>query len=82
MGLLILQGLLHAPVGELVAVDVVQDRLDLAQRLGVPEIYNAAQIDKTELAQALKKREFDVVVDASATRRVWTWRRTSSSAAG
>lgn len=65
MGLLILQGLLHAPVGELVTVDVAPDRLALAQKLGAPEIYNAAQMDKTELAQTLKKREFDVVVDTT-----------------
>ena len=65
MGLLILQGLLHMPTGELVAVDVVQDRLNLAQTLGVAETFNAAQIDKAELAQTLKKREFDVVVDTS-----------------
>ncbi|MFN8489518.1 MAG: zinc-binding dehydrogenase [Caldilineaceae bacterium] len=65
MGLLILQGLLHAPLGDLVAVDVVQDRLNLAQKLGAPEIYNAAQIDKADLVQTLKKREFDVVVDTT-----------------
>jgi threonine dehydrogenase-like Zn-dependent dehydrogenase len=67
MGLLILQGLLHTPLDQLVAVDVVQDRLDLAQKLGVPESYNAAQIDKAELVQVLKQREFDVVVDTSGS---------------
>jgi threonine dehydrogenase-like Zn-dependent dehydrogenase len=67
MGLLILQGLLHAPVDQLVAVDVIQDRLNLAQKLGAPEIYNAAQLDKAELVQELKKREFDVVVDTSGS---------------
>jgi len=65
MGLLILQGLLHAPLGDLVAVDVIQDRLNLAQKLGAPEIYNAAQLDRAELVQSLKKREFDVVVDTT-----------------
>ncbi len=65
MGLLLLQGLLHEPVDQLVAIDVVQDRLDLAQKLGVPEIYNSTQLDKAQLTQELKKREFDVVVDTS-----------------
>ena len=65
MGLLILQGLLHTPISQLVAIDVVQDRLDLAKKLGVKETFNAAQIDKTQLVQELKPREFDVVVDTS-----------------
>jgi threonine dehydrogenase-like Zn-dependent dehydrogenase len=67
MGLLILQGLLHAPVDQLVAVDVIQDRLDLARSLGVPEIYNAAQIEQDELIQTLHPRGYDVVVDTSGS---------------
>jgi threonine dehydrogenase-like Zn-dependent dehydrogenase len=67
MGLLILQGLLHMPVDQLIAVDVVQDRLDLARRLGVPETYNAAQIERSELVQTLKQRAYDVVVDTSGS---------------
>jgi threonine dehydrogenase-like Zn-dependent dehydrogenase len=67
MGLLILQGLLHMPVDQLVAVDVAQDRLDLARRLGVPETYNAAQIERSELVQTLKQRAYDVVVDTSGS---------------
>lgn len=67
MGLLILQGLLHMPVYELAALDVVQSRLDLAQRLGVPETYNTAQVDRKELVETLKQRGYDVVVDTSGT---------------
>ena len=67
MGLLILQGLLHMPVDQLVAVDVVQSRLDLARRLGVPEIYNAAQIERSELVATLQQRAYDVVVDTSGS---------------
>lgn len=67
MGLLMLQGLLHTPVDQLVAVDVVQDRLDLAQQLGVPETYNAAQVERGELIQTLKQRAYDVVVDTSGS---------------
>jgi threonine dehydrogenase-like Zn-dependent dehydrogenase len=65
MGLLLLQGLLHAPVDQLVAVDVAQDRLDLARRLGVPETYNAGQVEPEELVQMLKPRAYDVVVDTT-----------------
>jgi threonine dehydrogenase-like Zn-dependent dehydrogenase len=67
MGLLLLQGLLHMPVDQLVAVDVVQSRLDLARQLGVPETYNAAQVDQAALVEALKPRAYDVVVDTTGT---------------
>lgn len=65
MGLLILQGLLHMPTDQLVAIDINPDRLKLAQQLGVPETYNSALTDRTELVETLKSREFDVVVDTS-----------------
>lgn len=67
MGLLLLQGLLHAPVGQLVAVDVVQARLDLARTFGVTETYNAAQLERDQLVAALRQPAFDVVVDATGT---------------
>jgi threonine dehydrogenase-like Zn-dependent dehydrogenase len=67
MGLLLLQGLLHMPVNQLVAVDVAQDRLDLARSLGVPETYNAAQVERDELVQTLHGRGYDVVVDTSGS---------------
>lgn len=65
MGLLILQGLLHMPTDQLVAVDINPDRLKLAQQLGVAEIYNSATADRADLVETLKSREFDVVVDTS-----------------
>lgn len=65
MGLLILQGLLHMPTDQLVAIDINADRLQLAQTLGVPEVYNSATVDRAELVNLLKAREFDVVVDTS-----------------
>lgn len=67
MGLLLLQGLLHAPLGRLVAVDVAQARLDLARSLGVAETYNVAEIDRAQLVDDLKRQAFDVVVDASGS---------------
>lgn len=67
MGLLLLQGLLHAPVGHLAAVDVVPARLDLARTFGVAETYNAAQIERSQLVHGLKQQAFDVVVDTSGS---------------
>ncbi len=67
MGLLILQGLLHMATDQLVAIDINQDRLNLAQQLGVPEIFNSATSDRADLVATLKAREFDVVVDTSGS---------------
>ena len=67
MGLLILQGLLHHPLDQLIGIDVVQNRLDLAQQFGVNEVYNTTEIDGRELAKDLKAQEIDVVVDTSGS---------------
>ena len=67
MGQLLIQGLLHSPVGELVGIDINQDRLDLAGEQGVAELYNVSQIDPADLTPELKAREFDVVVDTSGS---------------
>ena len=67
MGLLILQGLLHHPLDNLIAIDIVQSRLDLAQKLGVGEVYNTAEVDVQDLTQELKSRDLDVVVDTSGS---------------
>ena len=60
-----MQGLLHSSLGQLVAIDVVQSRLELAQKLGVKNIYNSAQLDREQLVKELKALELDVVVDTS-----------------
>lgn len=65
MGLLIIQGLLHSPLDQLTVLDINADRLALARRLGVTETYDLTQNDAESLAQELKSREFDVVVDTS-----------------
>ncbi|MCE2431949.1 MAG: zinc-binding dehydrogenase [Candidatus Latescibacteria bacterium] len=67
MGLLILQGLLRYPLDDLIVLDIVQSRLDLAQQLGVGEVYNTAQVDLSDLSRELKGREIDVVVDTSGS---------------
>ena len=43
MGLLIMQGLLHHPLDQLIAIDVVQNRLDVAKQFGVEEVYNTSR---------------------------------------
>jgi threonine dehydrogenase-like Zn-dependent dehydrogenase len=67
MGLLLVQGLLRAPLGHLVAIDVVQSRLDLARRFGVADTYNTGEIERAQLVDDLKQQAFDVVVDASGS---------------
>ena len=67
MGLLILQGLLRYPLDDLIVLDIVQSRLDLAQQLGVGEVYNTAEADLSDLSRELKSREIDVVVDTSGS---------------
>ncbi len=67
MGQLILQGLLHSPVGRLNAIDIAADRLQLARDQGAQETFNAAKCDRDELAASLKEQQIDVVVDASGS---------------
>ena len=67
MGQLILQGLLHSPVGRLIAIDIAADRLQLARDQGAQETVNAAECDRDELAASLKAQQIDVVVDASGS---------------
>ena len=71
MGLMMLQGLLHSYAEEIIAIDIAQSRLDLAQQLGVKEVYNVAEADPVNLAQRLKAREIDVVVDTSGSQGDW-----------
>jgi threonine dehydrogenase-like Zn-dependent dehydrogenase len=65
MGQLIIQGLLRYPLDALVAIDIAKHRLDLAKETGVPEVYNAAEVD----TQEMKAREFDVVVDTTGSQQ-------------
>ena len=67
MGLLILQGLLHSPLDQVVAIDIDDSRLALATQLGARETFNSAKADRAELVALLKKRAFDVVVDTTGT---------------
>lgn len=65
MGLILLQMLGHSPCAEVVAIDLVKSRLQLASRFGATETDDLSAIDSGELARELKKRQFDVVFDTS-----------------
>ena len=65
MGQLIIQGLAGYPLDDLVAIDVVQNRLDLAGEAGVNEVYIASDIEP----EALKARDIDVVVDTTGSQQ-------------
>lgn len=67
MGQLILQGLLHAPLAELVVLDIAENRLSLARQQGATQTINSGQADPAELAASLKSHNFDVVVDTSGS---------------
>lgn len=67
MGQLILQGLRHSPLDQLVAIDIEPERLELARQVGVDETFNPAQFEQAALADLLKQRAFDVVVDTSGS---------------
>ncbi|MEM7531984.1 MAG: zinc-binding dehydrogenase [Chloroflexota bacterium] len=69
MGLLLIQGLLRHPLDALIAIDINQDRLDLAKNFGVGETYNPLNEDVEELTATLKAREFDVVIDSSGSQQ-------------
>jgi len=65
MGLLLVQGLVHSPFGELVALDIDDARLRLAAEFGAEEILNPASSDDQLRIEELKKHETDLVIDAS-----------------
>ena len=67
MGQLLLQGLLHSPAGNLIAIDIVEDRLELARKQGADETIDLTKHDRDDLAATLKARDIDVVVDASGS---------------
>ena len=48
-------------------LDIAQERLDLATRLGAKEVYNLSDVDVPELAASLKSRRIDVVVNTSGS---------------
>ena len=41
------------PLDQLIGIDIVQNRLDVARQFGVPEVYNTAEADTNELVTYL-----------------------------
>jgi len=64
MGLLMVQLLAHCPAGQVTAVDVVDERLELASRLGADRVLRA---DQPGIADVLKEAGVDTVVDTSGS---------------
>jgi threonine dehydrogenase-like Zn-dependent dehydrogenase len=65
MGLILVQLLARSCVSELVALDLVAARLELARQFGASETYNLSAVDNEELISSLKTRGIDVVYDTS-----------------
>ncbi len=61
MGQLILQGLLHSEVKQVIVIDIEPSRLQRARDLGAAEVLHTDEVDAAEL----KARDIDVVVDTS-----------------
>ncbi len=65
MGLLILQGLARSFAEQIVVIDIVPNRLDLAKSLGFDETYNASTGDPAAFCKDLAARNIDVVIDTT-----------------
>lgn len=65
MGLMILQVLLHSYADQVVALDVDDNRLELARKLGAIEAYNTSDAAFDDIKRDLISRRFDIVIDTS-----------------
>ena len=65
MGLMFVQALNRFYTHDLIAIDIVEKRLKLAESLGAKLTYNPTEIDASELRSELKARSIDVVFDCS-----------------
>lgn len=65
MGLILVQLLGHSPCSEVVAIDLVEERLTLAKEFGATSTHHSGEVGPDELADKWKDRPFDVVCDTS-----------------
>jgi threonine dehydrogenase-like Zn-dependent dehydrogenase len=65
MGLLILQGLRRSYAEQLIGIDIAENRLEIAGKIGVEETYNLSSLDRTQLVNQLKSRNLDIVIDTT-----------------
>ena len=67
MGLMMIQGLSGAGADQLIALDIDDDRLNLATEFGATEAYNVNAADFDDVRADLRRRGLDTVVDTSGT---------------
>ena len=65
MGLMFVQALSRYYTNDLIAIDLVEERLKLAKSQGAQLTYNPKEIDASELVSDLRARSIDVVFDCS-----------------
>ena len=65
MGLVIVQGLRRSLAGEVIGVDTVEARLDLAHQFGAARTLNVSQGNGQEAAAALADEGVDIVIEAA-----------------
>ena len=65
MGLMFVQALSQFYTYDLIAIDIVEERLKLAKSFGAKYAYNPREIDASELVSELKGHPIDVVFDCS-----------------
>jgi len=65
MGLILIQLLGHSPCSEVVAIDLVEERLTLATKFGATVTHNSGEMSPEAIAEKWKERRFDVVCDTS-----------------
>ena len=65
MGLMFVQALSRFYTNDLIAIDLVEERLKLAKSQGAQLTYNPKEIDASELISELRARRIDVVFDCS-----------------
>ena len=65
MGLMFVQALTRFYTNDLIAIDLVEERLKLAKSQGAQLTYNPKEIDTSDLISELRSRPIDVVFDCS-----------------
>ena len=69
MGLMMLQGLAGGGADQIIALDIDDDRLQLAMAMGAGEAYNVTADSFSSVRDELRSRGIDVVVDTSGSQQ-------------
>lgn len=73
MGLLLVQGLVHTPAAEVVAIEINPVRLELAKQFGATGVINPHTDGGAEALKALAAHPFDIVVEAAGTQEAFDY---------